>query len=98
MIDRRTLLQSGAALTAAAALPGAAAFAAIGAGAGAPLRLERFMLDNRFADAVITARHAASLGIPLAEFSGNLTHLWYDELDLQWRKAPMTFAGITSAR
>jgi hypothetical protein len=73
---------------------------ALGAAQGAeprnPIRLQRFVFDNRFAEAVAAARHAARRGIPLAEFAGDLTPLWYDDLDLEWRRAPMTLAGVTT--
>jgi hypothetical protein len=88
-------------LLSAASLPGTSALAAAsGASNGVsermPIRLQRFVFDNRFAEAVETARHAALLGIPPAEFSGDLTPLWYDELDLAWKTAPMALAGITT--
>jgi len=100
VVNRRTFLQSSIWLSA-ASLPGTSALAAAsGASNGAskrmPIRLQRFVFDNRFAEAVETARHAALLGIPPAEFSGDLTPLWYDELDLMWKTAPMALAGITT--
>jgi hypothetical protein len=62
----------------------------------ASLRLERFVFDNRFAAAVELARHVADHGIPLAETSGDLSDLWYHELDLRWKQAPMALAGMTT--
>jgi len=95
-MDRRAFLQSGLALSA-ASLPGTAALAAaVGMSECTPIRLQRFVFDKRFAEAVETARHAAHLGIHLAEISGDVTPLWYDDLDLRWKRAPMALAGVTT--
>jgi hypothetical protein len=55
------------------------------------------VFDRRFADARVAAVRSAADGIPTAGFAGDLTQLWYDRLDLQWRHAPMTLAGVTTA-
>ncbi len=61
-----------------------------------PLRLEHFVFDNRFPSAVAVAHHAARAGAHLAGISGDLTALWYDTLDLAWRKDPTALAGVTT--
>ena len=33
---------------------------------------------------------------PLAETSGDLTDLWYNDFDLRWKQAPMALAGMTT--
>jgi hypothetical protein len=60
------------------------------------LNLERFIFDNRFAESVEAARVAAGRGIPLAETAGDLTSLWYHDLDLRWKHAPMALGGMTT--
>ena len=95
MANRRDLLKAGAMLPAAslAAAPFARAL-------GAPeqsLPLERFVFDVRFAESAAIAEHVERLGIPLAPIADDLMTLWYDELDLKWRKAPMALAGVTLA-
>jgi hypothetical protein len=62
----------------------------------APLRLERFIYDERFAEAAAAARRAAAHGAALAATTGDVTSLWYDDLDLRWRRAPMTLGGVTT--
>jgi len=62
----------------------------------APLRFERFVFDSRFPAPVQAARLAVARGIALAETAGDLTSLWYHELDLRWQRAPMTLAGLTT--
>ena len=96
MANRRQFIQSGFALSA-LSLTGIPAVSARTVASELPsLRLERFVFDSRFAPAVELARHAAHDGIPLAEMSGDLMDLWYDELDLRWKKGPMALAGMTT--
>jgi hypothetical protein len=86
-------------LQAVAALPGlplAASPLARALGADMrPLLLERFVFDVRFAESGAIAEHIGRLGVPLAPTADDLMTLWYDELDLAWRKAPMALAGVT---
>jgi hypothetical protein len=91
IIDRRTLLRSGAAVSTVAFVPGLSA----GASGDVGLGIERFVFDNRFSDAIDAARSAAAKGIRLSEVDGDMTALWYDDLNLRWKKRPMTLAGVT---
>jgi|SRR5688572_24309844 len=95
MANRRDLLRAGAILPAAslAAAPFARAFGA----AGPSLALERFVFDVRFAESGAMAEHIERLGIPLSPVADDLMTLWYDDLDLKWRDAPMALAGVTLA-
>ena len=91
MLNRRDVLRTGAALPALslATLPFARAAAAD------VLRLERFVFDVRFAEAGAISAQVEKHGVKLAPFADDLMSLWYDELDLTWRKAPMALAGVT---
>lgn len=60
--------------------------------------LERFVYDSRFAAAAAFAAEAERGGTPLAAFAGDLTELWYGELDLAWRRKPETLGGATTER
>lgn len=93
MANRRQFIQSGLALSA-MSVPAASVLAA---GALTPaLRLERFVLDARFVQAASAAGGAASRGASIAAFSGgDLTALWYHDLDLRWKRRPMALAGVT---
>ncbi len=64
--------------------------------AAASLPLDRFVVDNRFSEAMQIGAHAARGGVPLSEFSGDLTQLWYEHLDLEWKKHPKALAGVTT--
>lgn len=92
MTSRREVLKACAALP----LASAPLASALGA-ASAALALERFVFDVRFAESGAIGEHVGSLGVPLAPIADDLMTLWYDELDLAWRKAPMALAGVTLA-
>jgi hypothetical protein len=96
MTNRRRFIQSGLAVSATSWIAASAFSAPVGAAGTPAVRLDRFVVDTRFAEAVETALHAAYQEIRLAETSGDLTDLWYDDLDLQWKKAPMALAGMTT--
>lgn len=95
MANRRQVLVSGAALTGAALLP-----VSLQATVSEVLAhgVELFVFDRRFDNAAAVARQADQQGIPLAETSGDLMELWYDQLGLRWKEAPMTLSGVTTAR
>ena len=96
MLNRRDLLRSGAALPALSltAVPFASA---VHAAETPTLTLERFVFDVRFAEPGEVAKHVEQRGVPLAPVADDLMTLWYDDLDLAWRKAPMALAGVTLA-
>ena len=95
-MNRRDVLHGGAALPLLSF--GTLAFArAAAAAATAVLTLERFVFDVRFAEPGAVAKEMARRGIALAPIADDLMTLWYDELDLAWRKAPMALAGVTLA-
>jgi hypothetical protein len=92
MTNRRDILRGAAALPLVAAPFGTA----LAAGAQV-LSLERLVYDVRFAESGAIAAHAESLGLRLSPVADDLMSLWYDELDLAWRKAPMALGGVTLA-
>ena len=89
MTSRRDVLRG------AAALPLVAPFAGALAAARESLALERFVFDVRFAESGAIAEHVERLGVALSPVADDLMTLWYDDLDLKWRKAPMALAGVT---
>jgi hypothetical protein len=96
MANRRQFIQSGLALSA-LSYPRLSAWAATQESRRAPvLRLERFVFDSRFVEAAESAHHAGHHGVRLAELSGDLMDLWYRDLDLSWKSAPMALAGVTA--
>ena len=95
MANRRDVLKAGAVLPAVSLA--AAPFASALGAAAQSLSLERFVFDVRFAESGAIAEHVERPGVPLAPIADDLMTLWYDELDLAWRKAPMALAGVTLA-
>lgn len=95
MASRRHFIQSGLALS---------AFGLSGVGAAAsPLRpaadrhrFERLVFGGRFPEAAEAARYAAPFARTSIAIEGDLTALWYDDLDLAWKRGPMTLAGVTT--
>jgi hypothetical protein len=96
VINRRQVLKGAAAASAAAT--GVLSLRASGAASReASQPVELFVFDRRFADARVAAARSAANGVETVAFDGDLTELWYDRLDLRWRAAPMTLAGVTTA-
>ncbi len=95
MANRREFIQAGIAVTAAASVAETAAQAAIPAAAGPPYRIHKVIYDGRFAEPVRFAKAAESLGLQAHAISGDMTALWYDELDGLWRKDAVAIAGMT---
>jgi hypothetical protein len=94
--NRRQVLKWAAAASAAAT--GALSLAASAPEAPESSRpIELFVFDRRFAAARVAAARPAARGVEAVAFEGDLTQLWYERLDLAWRRAPMTLAGVTTA-
>jgi len=93
MTNRRQFIESSLAVSAlSSALVGVPAWAA----SRGALKLERFVFDRRYAAAQAVAAEAARHGVPLSPVSGDLTDLWYRELDLRWKREPAPLAGATT--
>lgn len=95
MIERRTVLKVGAALSASTLVPAFRASAGV-LGAGSGPAIERYVFDERFAEAIAAGRNAADTGIPVIGIDGDLTALWYSDLHHRWKEKPMTLAGLTA--
>ena len=97
MTNRRQVLKWAAAASAAATGVLSSLRASAGSSRESSQPIELFVFDRRFADARAAAAARAASGVETAAFDGDLTELWYDRLDLRWRAAPMTLAGVTTA-
>jgi hypothetical protein len=56
----------------------------------------KFVYDERFPDACAFANAAAARGISTVTIRGDITRLFFDDLDLRWRKGPVVLAGYTT--
>jgi hypothetical protein len=95
MTSRRHFIRSGLALSA-LSLPAVPAWASAGVPAAARPYFDRFIFDGRFAEAVEVAQSVAPFARTSIRIQGDLTALWYDDLDLAWKRGPMTLSGVTT--
>jgi hypothetical protein len=97
MASRREFLQVGVAALAlpisarAASKPSAAAQA----GESAPAKLYKVIYDERHASSRAFAAEVARLGAPVHAIKGDITDLWFRDLDARWKKQPVAIAGLT---
>ncbi len=100
MTSRREFLQIGVAATAAwpfaaATAESAADLTKIAARPGA-VPLYKVVYDSRFAASVAFARRASARGAAVHPIEGDMTWLWYHDLDRRWRETPAAIAGLTA--
>lgn len=98
MASRREFLQIG---ITALALPvaGHAAFSpAISALAAEAARATfyRVVFDARYPASRAFASEAKMLGLPIRGVNGDITDLWFNDLDLRWKQGPTSIAGLTT--
>jgi hypothetical protein len=91
MGNRREFIRAGIAVTAAASVAGPSAQAAT----APPYRIHKVIYDRRFAEPVRFAQAAETLGLQAHAIEGDMTALWYEELDGLWRKEAVAIAGMT---
>jgi len=98
MASRREFLQAG---IAALALP-ITAQAMLSPGPGSPesaLRvtpLYKVIFDERFPASVAFGDEAKGLGLPVHSIRGDITDLWFHDLDARWKQQPVAVAGLTA--
>jgi hypothetical protein len=54
------------------------------------------IFDERFPESVAFGEEVVRLGESARSIKGDITQLWFSEIDVQWRKEPMAIAGLTS--
>jgi hypothetical protein len=89
MTNRREILQ--AALAAAAVLPSLKAVA----GASATMALYKVLYDPRTRAGLTFAAAAKRMGVPLHATRGDVTGVWFDELQPEWNRRRTAVAGLT---
>ncbi len=97
MANRRQFLQASLALSAASSVLIAPIVPATGAAKVALPEATLFVFDNRFAESVAMAQ-SVGRRVPLAETNGDMTDLWFNHLNAQWKKAPRPLAGVTTSQ
>jgi hypothetical protein len=58
--------------------------------------LYKVVFDERFPASVAFGAEARSLGLPTHPIRGDITDLWFHDLDAQWKKKPAAVAGLTA--
>jgi len=58
--------------------------------------LYKVIFDERFPASVAFGAQARSLGLPTHPVQGDITDLWFHDLDAQWKKKPAAVAGLTA--
>ena len=94
MTNRREILQGGIALTSLPLVAGAY-WSSPHASAHCWYAPYRVIFDDRFAETRVFGEEAERLGGSVRSFAGDITDLWYQELDLRWRSEPTAIAGMT---
>jgi len=58
--------------------------------------LYKAIFDERFPASVAFGAEAHSLGLSAYSIRGDITDLWFHDLDAQWKKKPVAVAGLTA--
>ena len=102
MISRRSFCESGVACSVAYGVApwssprGRDAGAARAANETARAHFHAVLFDERFAEAVRFGGAARCRGLPARAVRGDMTQLWYHELEPMWRREPRPLAGLTA--
>jgi hypothetical protein len=97
MASRREFLQIGVAALALPISARAGLKPALSAPAkeSAPMPLYKVIFDERHASSRAFAGEVKKLGAPLYGMKGDITNLWFNDLDARWKKEPIAIAGLT---
>jgi hypothetical protein len=60
-------------------------------------RLYKVIFDERFPASVAFADQVRREGLPVHGIRGDITALWFHDLDLRWKQGPAAIAGLTDA-
>ncbi|HTW65958.1 MAG TPA: hypothetical protein VME17_15135 [Bryobacteraceae bacterium] len=94
MASRREFLQAG---LAASLLPVAASAASSGSPAPeSPANFYKVIFDERFPASVAFGAEWKARGAAVHAIRGDMTDLWFQDLDPQWKKRPVPIAGLTA--
>ncbi|MBS0614446.1 MAG: twin-arginine translocation signal domain-containing protein [Proteobacteria bacterium] len=96
--SRRSFVKSGLAVGAAASVAAVASTSKNAANDPLGLRLpiHLALFDTRFPAAHAFARALAIRGVTLAPYDGDVTPVWFNQLDPVWRQYPLAVAGLTT--
>lgn len=90
MTSRRKFLQSAAVLSATPLVPGV-----VFANGKKSVSLDALVIDSRYRESRAFGLRAHEWGAPLREIEGDITDLWFRELEARWKSSPAATAGLT---
>lgn len=93
MSSRRHFLQTAAA---ASLIPFTTPASLAAIDTGATIRPRLVVTETRWVAAAAFAAETGTQGIPVRAIDGDVTALWYDELQPLWRARPVPIAGLTA--
>jgi hypothetical protein len=94
MTNRREFLQAG---IAASVLPIAGVGSTLAPGQrDARTSFYKVIFDERFPASVAFGHEWKARGAAVHAIRGDITDLWFHDLDLQWKKRPLPIAGLTA--
>jgi hypothetical protein len=97
MASRREFLQAGLAASllpvAASELPAAVS---VKESQAPPVSFYKVIFDERFPSSVAFGQEWKARGAAVHAIRGDITDLWFHDLDLQWKKQPVAIAGLTA--
>jgi len=101
MTTRRQFLRKGIAVSALSLTAGQTLAVAVDTGwqshsrSQSHMPISQVVFDRDFHASRAFAAEAAQLGMPTYGIAGDVTALWYDDLDQRWRTDPGAIAGLT---
>src|ERR1700722_324933 len=95
MASRTEFLQIGVAALTLPISARAAVRATAVAEESAPAQLYKVIYDERHASSRAFASEVKRLGAPVQGIRGDITDLWFHDLDARWKKDPVGVAGLT---
>jgi hypothetical protein len=63
---------------------------------GSPVSFYKVVVDQRFPASVAFGAEMTRLGAPVHSTQGDITDLWFHDLDLRWQQGPVAIAGLTA--
>ena len=94
LMTRRDVIQAGLTGFGLAALPGSSGVAT--PQAEVSQTIQAAIVDLGIPQSLAFGIEARLRGVPVLEFKGDITELWFHDLDPHWRRKPMAIAGVTA--
>jgi hypothetical protein len=100
MASRREFIQAGLAASllpvAGSAAIGSAARGSAAEASNPPAPFYKVIVDERFPSSTAYGEEWQARGAAVHTIRGDITDLWFHDLDLQWKKRPVPIAGLTA--